>query len=45
MERLYGYWYPNENLPPRYWEGEPAEGDDYPVEEISPYEEEELPFT
>lgn len=32
------------SLPPRFWEGEPAEGDDYPVEELCPYGDEPLPF-
>lgn len=33
-----------ENMPPRFWEGEPAEGDDYPVEVLCPYGDEPLPF-
>ena len=31
-------------LPSRFWEGEPAEGDDYPVEVLCPYGDEPLPF-
>lgn len=33
-----------ENMPSRFWEGEPAEGDDYPVEVLCPYGDEPLPF-
>lgn len=32
------------SLPPRFWEGEPAEGDDYLVEVLCPYGDEPLPF-
>lgn len=32
-------------LPSRFWEGEPAEGDDYPVARENIYGDEELPFT
>lgn len=32
------------NMPSRFWEGEPAEGDDYPVEVLCPYGDEPLPF-
>lgn len=31
-------------LPSRFWEGEPVEGDDYPVEVLCPYGDEPLPF-
>lgn len=33
-----------DRLPSRFWEGEPAEGDDYPVEVLCPYGDEPLPF-
>ena len=31
-------------LPSRFWEGEPVECDDYPVEVLCPYGDEPLPF-
>lgn len=31
-------------LPSRFWEGEPVEGDDYPVEVLCPYGDEPLLF-
>ena len=32
------------NMPSRFWEGEPAEGDDYPVAHENIYGDEPLPF-
>lgn len=32
------------NLPARFWEGEPADGDDYPEAETNIYGDEPLPF-
>lgn len=33
-----------DRLPSRFWEGEPAEGDDYPVAQENIYGDEPLPF-
>lgn len=36
--------YTEDHLPSRFWEGEPVEGDDYPMEVLCPYGDEPLPF-